>query len=419
MKKIFSVLFYAFVICFLFNNLSFADDEQLIHVELMCVPTDVFTEFDSVVDLDSGNNTFEGTGSYFSGGNVYIRLTGQWDNNFNISGDINYYANPDYTSWFRTDSFSGVFDKNNQLYSIADTTTNNPNTGCDTAVRLSMKKSSFSLLNGAPAAEIQSATGQSFSITPVEAEILTSSSTISDIGALLTLEDSSSTIIRDDGSVLEVKQQSVVTLNPESITLIRGEVTATVGCHFKVITALAEITSCPTTQKSADAATFTTNYSSDGLNGTLTISVETGTVDVKDRNGKVFTLTAGQEKTIYNQVFRTSWVMPIDDDKLYGGENNFLVWTKYPEAATYMMELNLPNPVFSEENASTPEFLKQAIPLPDASYIEFEGLILLMIPLPRGADGIVIEMRIFALDAAGNIIGESVSSDSTKVTVVD
>jgi len=43
----------------------------------------------------------------------------------------------------------------------------------------------------------------------------------------------------------------------------------------------------------------------------------------------------------------------------------------------------------------------------------------LTLPLPKGADGLVLELRIFALDATGNVIGESVSSDSTVATMTD
>jgi len=236
--------------------------------------------------------------------------------------------------------------------------------------------------------------------------------------------DNSSTILqRDDSSILEVKQKAVVTLNPESISLIRGEVTATVDCNYEVRTALATITSCPTTKKGADAAKFTTNYSQSNLGDTSTVddilivTVETGTVDVVDRSGVTHTVTAGDEKTITDRVPRTQWVLPIDEDKLYGGKDNFLIWTQFPDAASYQMEFNLPSPDFSEQNASVPQFTKQVIPL--TGYIEFEGLALLTLPLPKGADGLVLELRIFALDSAGNIIGESVSSDSTKATLTD
>jgi len=83
-------------------------------------------------------------------------------------------------------------------------------------------------------AGVQSVTGQSFSITPTTGEILTTSGTISDIGALLTLDNSDTTIQRVDGSTLEINQKAVVTLNPESISVVRGEVTTAVACNCTI-----------------------------------------------------------------------------------------------------------------------------------------------------------------------------------------
>jgi len=161
------------------------------------------------------------------------------------------------------------------------------------------------------------------------------------------------------------------------ITLIRGEVASTVDCNYEVLTPLANIISYPTTKKAA----------------------------------------AGDEKTITCKVPRTQWVLPIDEDKLYCGETNFLIWTQFPDAASYQMEINLPSPDFAENNVSAPQFNKQVTPL--TGYIEFEGLALLTLPLPKGADGLVLELRIFALDAVGKIIGESVSSDSCSIIIKD
>jgi hypothetical protein len=83
------------------------------------------------------------------------------------------------------------------------------------------------------------------------------------------------------------------------------------------------------------------------------------------------------------------------------------------------MEFNLPNPVFAGSNVSKPQFRKQSIPLSASFYSIHDGLIIFPIPLPKGTDGLVLELRIFASDAAGSIIGKSVSSDSTKATVTD
>jgi len=354
---------------------------------------------------------------------------GSIDDNGNING--NYTATTEKPlkaySNERTGTFSGTynftnwilsktFDGNNIEYKNGIQYRTCTVTGSKTLTRIT---------NPTSTTLVQTITGTSLSITPTDADVLVTSGAIPDIGALLILENSSATIVQPDGSTMDINQKAVVTLNPESISVVRGEVTSTVDCNYEVHTALATITSCPTTKKGADSAKFSTNYSQSGLgdtstvDDTLTVSVEVGSVDIVDRSGTAFTVTAGNEKTITGRVPRTQWVLPIDADKLYGGENNFLIWTQFPDAASYQMEFNLPNPLFAEQNSSIPQFIKQVVPLPSGSYAEFEGLALLTLPLPKGADGLVLELRIFALGAAGNIIGESVSSDSTKVTLTD
>ncbi|MCU7834017.1 MAG: FecR family protein [gamma proteobacterium symbiont of Taylorina sp.] len=268
-------------------------------------------------------------------------------------------------------------------------------------------------------AEVQSTTGTSFSITPIDADTLTTSGTIPDVGALLTLENSSTTIQRDDGSILEVKQKAVVSLNPESINILRGEVTVAVSCNYEVQTPLANITSCPAIQRGAESAKFTTSYSQNGLNGSLKVTVISGTVDIIDRNGATFTIAAGNNKTIQSIVPRTSWVLPIDNDKLYGGYDNLFIWTEYPDADSYLLEFNFPEPVFFEENPGSAEFQQQTAVLTSDFYIEYDGLLIFILPLPKGFDGIVLEVRLFALDKQGNIIADSVASDRSTITVKD
>jgi hypothetical protein len=355
----------------------------------------------------------------------FTEFSGTVDSSNSISGKIlqQYFSN-DSGYGFGEGTFSGNFDiENNQL--IINSIINNfehyskdnlLEDTCSYVTKWTLNRTSLSAAS--VSASVQSTTGQTFSITPVTIEL--PAATVPDTSVLLTLVDSTIIIKRVDGSIFEIKQNSVVTLNPFStISLIRGQVTATVDCNYEVHTALANIISCPATKKGADAAKFTTNYSQSDLDGTLIVSVETGSVDIIDREGNTFVVSAGEEKTITNRVPRTQWVLPVDEDKLYGGENNFLIWTQFPNAVSYQMEFNLPTPDFSEQNASTPQFTKQVIPLTAGSYVEFEELALLNLPLPKGADGLVLELRIFALDSSGNIIGESVSSDSISVTVTN
>ncbi|MCU7833674.1 MAG: FecR family protein [gamma proteobacterium symbiont of Taylorina sp.] len=283
-----------------------------------------------------------------------------------------------------------------------------------------------------PTATVLEVTGQTFSLTTVDAQIPAVSGTIPDIGALLTLDNSSIKIQRNDGTIVASKAKTVTVLSPavesdNSIALIRGEVTSTVNCtdagDYEVRTIAADIKvigSCGSTQRASSNTEFTAKYGQSGSNGTLTVNVASGTVKVTDKNDITFTLNAGEEKTIQYRVPRADWVLPVDNDILRGGKDNLLVWKEFPGASSYQMEFNLPAPVFAEENANRPEYQKQVIPLPSNSYAKVDGdLIAFNLPIPKGADELVIELRIFALDAAGNIIGESVSSDRSTVTVTD
>ncbi|MCU7833714.1 MAG: FecR family protein [gamma proteobacterium symbiont of Taylorina sp.] len=281
-----------------------------------------------------------------------------------------------------------------------------------------------------PTATVLEVTGQVFSLTTVDAQIPAVSGTIPDIGALLTLDNSSIKIQRNDGTIVASKANTVTVLSPavesnNSIALVRGEVISTVDCantgDYEVRTIAADIkVSASCSRVAGSTAEFTTTHSQSGSNATVTTSVASGTVEITERNGKSYTLNAGQEKIIPYKVPRANWVLPVDNDILRGGKDNLLVWKEFPGASSYQMEFNLPTPVFSEENSSRPQYQKQIIPLPSGSYAKVDGdLIAFNLLLPKGADGLVIELRIFALDAAGNIIGESVSSDSSSVTVKD
>jgi len=153
------------------------------------------------------------------------------------------------------------------------------------------------------------------------------------------------------------------------------------------------------TSTTSEDASFTTTYSQDGLDGTATVSVDTGSVEVTDREGNTTTLNAGEEKTIQGRVPRTSWVTPIDNDKFYGGEDNMFIWTEFSGAKGYSLEFNVPQPIFSEENTSTPEFKEQYIPLPSSALVINNGLVTFVLPFPKGADG----RDIFCHTSLGNI----------------
>ncbi|MCU7837699.1 MAG: FecR family protein, partial [gamma proteobacterium symbiont of Taylorina sp.] len=379
--------------------------------------------------LDSSSSSEETNTSIFSG---TINSSGQLNaslayNGFEHDGGF-WRGNGTYTGSFNTTNNQLLLNGSGQDDSFG--AFGEPEDSCQFNGNIELTRSSASIpiSTSESKTEVQKTAGSVYSVTPTTLASPTTSGTVPDSTALLTLADSSTTVKRDDGSVIEVKQNTLAVLNPTKestgiVTLIKGQITTTVNCSsssaYEVRTALANIkvaVPCASGQRVSNTAKFTSNYSQNGLDGTLTINVITGTVDVTDREGNTFTLTAGQEKTIQNTVPRTSWVLPIDGDKIYGGETNLFIWTEHPNAVSYKLEVNLPTPVFAEENTSKPEFPNQTAVLTSTSYSKYDGLIIFPLPLPKGHNGLLLELRMFALDSSGNIIGESVSSDSTAVT---
>ncbi|MCU7837442.1 MAG: carboxypeptidase-like regulatory domain-containing protein [gamma proteobacterium symbiont of Taylorina sp.] len=296
-----------------------------------------------------------------------------------------------------------------------------------------------------PSATVKSITGTLITVTPDTVQLNQTGDTpkVQNVLVMLTDQESAVTIERESKVEIEMQEKTIAVFHPtansesisekqnnEPVTLIRGTIASNITCsNYEVRTSLATmvtLNSCSCfrnisrKQRAASGQTkFTTSYEQSGLNASLKVIVNTGTVDIIDKDGNTVTLTAGEEKVINNRVPHTAWVLPIDGDKIYGDKDNLFIWTEYPDAKSYLMEYNFPSPVFAEDNAASTEYPKQSIPLPASTYSKYDGLILFTLPLPKGAHGVLLEVRIFALDAAGNIIGESASSDRSTITIAD
>jgi|GEM_PF-4316130 len=275
-------------------------------------------------------------------------------------------------------------------------------------------------------AKVQETEGSVYSVTLTDVKVAANNTKTPDEVVVLTETESSTTIQRDDGSSVKIEPKTISVFNPtvgntSTVTLIRGEIVTNISCsksqNYLVKTKLAKISvlsnACGSTQRANTSVQFTSNYSQDGLDGTLTISVTSGSVVVTDKNNQVTTVKAGEQKTIKDRVPRTSWVLPIDGGRIYGGKRNMLSWTAYPGAVSYLLEYNLPSPLFSEDNPSSYEFKNQTFEITNFSL--FDDLVLFNIDLGKGLNGRVVEARIYALNSEGKIIGESVSSDRTTV----
>lgn len=282
----------------------------------------------------------------------------------------------------------------------------------------------------APPVQATNSTGTIYSITTTSLDPI--GTTTPAASAIYTQAGSQTTLVEDDGSQFTIKENTLVSIHPittdnnteqKKITLLHGKVETSIPSSqrdYQLTTPLATIQISSSTASARDnsAVQFTTSYSQNNLDGTLTINVISGTVNITDRNGNISSLAAGDGETvIQNRVPRTSWVLPIDGGKVYGGKVNTWAWTAYPGAASYLLEYNIPTPVFAENNTSTYEYKNKTIPI--KNFTAAADLIVLNVPLQTGLDGTIIEARMFAVDAQGNIIGESVSSDKSTFTWKD
>ena len=109
---------------------------------------------------------------------------------------------------------------------------------------------------------------------------------------------------------------------------------------------------------------------------------------------------------------RPTWIFPIDGSNIYANVNNILAWTAIPNAVYYIIEYNLPGPVFVSDNVASPENWSETITVAP-SYSG--GNPYIHVNLDSSYKGKTIEARIFACDAQGKILKDTVSSD--KITV--
>lgn len=163
---------------------------------------------------------------------------------------------------------------------------------------------------------------------------------------------------------------------------------------------------------------YSTSYKQDALEGELEVNVASGSVIVTNRQGEKQTITAGDEKTVISGVInKPGWVLPVDNDYIFGGLNNLFSWTKYPDASAYLLEYNLPaiNPRFAEDNVSQPEYEKQTFKLSSDLIQIYDDVVLFQLPTPATTEPVELEVRVYALDKNDNIIKDSVSSDRISV----
>jgi len=255
---------------------------------------------------------------------------------------------------------------------------------------------------------------------------------IPDASTIITSATASATLQEKFGSFVTLRSETIMTRLPlkrfaerelRTLVLTRGKIETRIKGRerdYKVVTPVASIELKPLnlTNKRASENTedteFSTEYVQNGDMGELSVSVTSGTVVVTDSENTT-TVSAGMEYSHSTLTNQTSWVQPADGGTLYGGVENTLGWTMYPDAASYLLEYNFPNPKFSEENPGVPEFLEQSITITPDMYTIYESLVVVNMIMPEIPDSIV-EARVYPMDEDGNIINQAVGSDRTTLT---
>ncbi len=267
--------------------------------------------------------------------------------------------------------------------------------------------------------------------------------TIADATTLITDTDSSATLSERYGSTISMKQKSILNRMPvqtinnrekRRYMLLRGKIDTKVSLQDRDLDILTpnatirpRLITLPTLRSTDNLAVagsttesfdteFSVQYSQDGLNGTTTISVSSGSVEVTTIDNQSDTIDAGETRAYTQTLPRTSWVQPTDGGVLYEGVDNLFVWMSYPGAQAYIVEYNFPSPEFSDDYTQYPEFEQQVITVTADMYSIVEDLVVLNVPLEdSGLEGLKMESRIYALDEQGQIISDSVSSDRVKI----
>lgn len=283
-------------------------------------------------------------------------------------------------------------------------------------------------------AEVSNIKGKLISTLPIG--LSENTDTIADATTLITEEDSSATLQESDNTTIEIQANTLLNRDPatdetngrgkKKYKLLRGKIHArarlsnrdldiqTPNTHilpnrrgFASLRALTE----------TDDADFVVEYTQDGLQGTTTVSVNSGSVTVTDESGNTSTVSAGETETYTDTLPRTSWVQPADGGVLYEGVENLLAWMRYPDAYGYIIEYNFPNPAFAVDNAAQPEFTQQTILLTPESYTELEDIVYLNAPIEdSGLEGMNMETRIYPVDQNLNILSDAVASDRVNVS---
>jgi hypothetical protein len=167
-----------------------------------------------------------------------------------------------------------------------------------------------------------------------------------------------------------------------------------------------------------------TNFSVEYLEanhiGTFTVLVNSGVVDIEERDGTVTPVSAGQQRSLNALVNRVTTVLPADDSNFTLGVTNLFSWTAYPGASAYLLEAVTDPQGFTQANATTAQPSNFIITLGPSDLTELDGVVnwSVFVPVGEVPTGTVVQWRIFPLDASGQTMSGVTSSDAASFTAL-
>lgn len=235
---------------------------------------------------------------------------------------------------------------------------------------------------------------------------------------LRTAGGSGAFLVFPDGSRLDLGENSSFVLEDPDLAALRTRLVKGFA-RFVCQAASCPKVKTPLAAVAARGTVFLVEFRQAELLGRLTIGVQDGTVELISRVGARSFVTSGEQITISETVPRVNLILPADQGAVGEAVMNTFSWTALSGAAGYLLEFTLSPTGFAQANSSAVEFPANTIQVLPGAFRESEGVVEFPIFVPAGAvpTGSQVHWRIFAVDAAGQILPGTTASDSATLFV--
>jgi hypothetical protein len=164
---------------------------------------------------------------------------------------------------------------------------------------------------------------------------------------------------------------------------------------------------------------FSIRFSRTGVQASTVVAVQSGIVEVADRQGQLFALAAGQEQAFDALVPRVLLILPADQSTVASGQTHAFAWTAFAGAGGYLMELALASADFATPNSPVVEPGTATLRVSPGAFTESDGVVTFPLFVPAGVvpAGTRVPFRVFVTDAAGQVLPGTISSNTSTVRV--